>query len=426
MRITNSYNSFNNISSLFNVLQQGKMMEFANKLSNSKFLFPENTAPGKGTMNTDTVSYISDLKEASKGLSDALKDLSGAAFNKQGITSSDSDVMSVKYSGSTGSLGNFADMSVRVDQIATGQVNEGEAMKAKSAYSGDKGVNRFSIEMGGKTTQLSVSIASTDTNKDVQDKMAKAINDAGLGLKATVDTDSKTGTSTLRVEQQNTGSDSKNYFTIKDVTGNAVANTRAGNITSVGQDAIYSVNGGAQQTSKTNTVDLGNGVSATFKMASDEAVTISKGKDTTAAINAVKDMVSSYNDLFGAAVENKGDPKAQSLASKLLNITSVYSKSLSDVGIGFNSEGKLTIDSEKLNKAAENGSLEKLFTQDRGKNYGFTNQLERLASNVSNNTSAYVSNSVFNNQGNSVGYPGFGNISQLQALNAGSIFDYSF
>lgn len=430
MTISSNFNSINN--SMFNMLAQGKTMQYANKLSNSKFLFPENTAPGKGT-STDTVSYISDIKEASGDLSGALKALSGSAFNQKGVVSSNTDAMTVSYNGSSASLNSMKDMKVKIDQVAAGQKNEGEALKTANTYSGDKGTNKFTVETGGKTTELSVNISATDTNKAVQDKMAKAINEAGLGLKATVETDSKTGTSVLKVESTKTGADEKNSFEIKDVSGNAVATTGAGTMTSAAQDAIYSVNGGAQQTSKTNTVSLGNGVSATLKAASDEEVTVTRGKDTSAAISAVEDMVSSYNKLFTAAADRTGDTKAQGLASRMVNVSSVYSKQLSDVGIGFDNSGKMTIDSDKLNKAAEDGSLEKLFTQDRGKNYGFTNQLERLASNVSNNTSAFVGNSVFGSANDIFGstndiisYSGSGSASQMAASRAGSIFDYSF
>ena|GEM_PF-3502638 len=269
MKISGASNNLGNINSLFNTFAQGKTMMYANKLSNSKFLFPDSKEAGKApsnaagtekeTISSDTVSYINNIKGAAE-------DLSGA-------------------------------------------------LKALSAYSFDK------------------------TDEKADDKTDATAANAADGDKA-------------------------------------------------------------------------------------EATGANQNK---AAMSAVKDMVNSYNSLFSAAAENVNDPKAQGLASRLMNVSSVYSRSLSDIGIGIDGSGKMTIDEKKLEKAAENGSLEKFFTQDAGKNYGFTNQLEKIANNVANNTSAFVSSSSTGNSlSGNFGYSDFGNPTQMNVLRSGSVFDYSF
>jgi len=415
--------NFNNISNLYSSLYQGKIAMHTNKLSNS--LSPLNNVQGQGAFGSNALQYINEIKSAASSLSGALKELSNPAFSQKTMVSSNTDVMTVNYTGNK--IGSMSDMTVRVDQTAAGQLNEGARLGSNTGYTGDRGTNRFTIETGGKTTQLSVNVTAGDSNRDVQLKMATAINNAGLGLKATVETDSKTNTSMLRIESNNTGSDSKNSFTLKDTTGNLVARTGANEVSRENRDAIYSVNGGPAQTSKSNTVNLGNGLSATFKEASAEEVNITRGQDMGYAKSAVQNMVQSYNKLFGAAAGNMGDQKAQGLASRMLNVTSAYSKSLSDIGISFNSSGQMTIDSKKLDQAAENGSLQKFFTENTGRNYGFTNQLGRLADNVSRNTSNFVSSSQFGSAlGENFAYSGFGDMIQYNFLNSGSIFDYMF
>jgi len=145
------------------------------------------------------------------------------------------------------------------------------------------------------------------------------------------------------------------------------------------------------------------------------------------AKSAVEDFVKNYNDLYSEAVQKQDDPKAQSLASRLLNISKTYSSSLSNVGINFDKDGKMTIDSKTLDAAAENGKLETFFTQNRGKNYGFTNQLSNLADNVSRNTSNYVSSSVLGNSlMENFSYSGLGKTNQYNFLSSGWLFDYLF
>jgi len=419
MNVNNNYG----IYSLYNTMFQGSMAQYGNRLNRN--LFSSNKTPGSPSLGLDALKYVTNIKAASKDLSGTLKELSGSAFSNRTMTSSNNDVMSVSYSGNRPNSIN--PMTVKVEQTAAGQLNEGARMNASAAYDGGSGTNRISIETGGKTTQLSINVAAGDTNKDVQQKMADAINKAGIGVKATVETDSATKTSMLKIESTKTGSDPRNGFKVTDVTGNLTSKTGADNISREGQDALYSVNGGPTRTSQSNTVSLGNGVSATFKKASEETITVSRGKDTDYAMSAVENMVKSYNDLYANAATRTGDPKSQNLASKMVKLSGTYSKSLSSIGIGFNNSGEMTIDKQKLGQAAESGKLEKFFTENMGKNYGFTNQLSRLSDNVSRNTSNYVSSSLFGSSlGENFSYSSFGDMIQYNFLSAGSIFDYMF
>jgi len=422
MRINGSYGNFG-VNSIYTSIYQNNMAMFSNKMNKSLLSFGKDQ--GKETLGSSAIGYITNIKTSSKELGNTMKALSGSAFTSRTMTSSNSELMTVDYTGNK--LGNLSPMTVKIDQIATGQQNEGNKMDSAEKYGGTAGANQFTIETGGKTTQLSVNVTAGDTNKEVQQKMADAINTAGAGVKATVETDSKTNTSTLKLEATKTGSDPKNAFTIKDVKGDLIAQTGADKVEAKGKDAIYSVNGGAAKTSQLNTVNLGNGISATFKKASDETVTISQGKNLDSIKSAVESMVKSYNNLYSEAAQRTGDMKAQNLATKMVNTSKVYAGSLSSIGIGFDNDGKMAIDAKQLNQAAESGKLERFFTENSGMNYGFTNQISKLADNVTRNTSNYVDNKLFGSElGANFSYSGFGDLIQYNYLSAGSIFDYSF
>jgi len=316
-------------------------------------------------------------------------------------------------------------MSVLVNQVASGQTNEGNKMEAAAAFDGNTGTNRFSIEQGGKTTQISVNVQKGDTNQAVQQRMADAINNSGAGVKATVEIDSETKTSMLRLESATTGSDPKNSFKVTDISGGLAGKMGANEITREGQDALYSVNGGPERRSQSNTVAIGNGVTATFNSASEKAATITWGPDTNATKNLVEDMVKSYNNLYSAAAERTNDPRAQNLASRMVNISKTYSDSLSSMGVGFDSSGRMTIDSKKMDQAAESGKLDQFFREFSGKNYGFTNQLGRLADSISRNPGNFVSSQQFGAElmGNS-GYTGFGLPTLFNFFSPGSLMDF--
>jgi len=422
MRIGSSlYN--NSINSFYNNLYQSKISVHASKLSQD--FFPVNNAKNQNAISSNSLQYVNDIKSASSSLSGVLKELSGSAFSQRTMVSSNTDLMTVNYSGNK--INSMDDMTVRIDQTAAGQLNEGKSLSSSGWYEGDRGTNRFTVETGGKTTQLSVNVTAGDSNRDVQQKMATAINNAGLGLRATVETDSKTNRSILKIESSVTGSDEKNSFKLNDTTGNVVASTGANEVSRENRDAVYSINGGPAQTSKSNTVNLGNGLSATFKEASAEEVTISRGRDMDYAKSAVQSMVGSFNSLFSAAAQNVGDPKAQGLASRLVNVASAYSGSLQSIGIGFDNSGRMTVDSKKLNEAADSGRLQQFFTEGAGRNFGFASQLGRLADNVSKNTSNFVSSNLFGNAlSENFSYSGLGDLFQYNHMGTGNIFDYSF
>ena len=404
-------------------MYQGNMLLQSNRLNRN--LFRDNKAQGSQTLGTSTLQYINNIKTASKDISSALKELSGTAFSNRTMTSSNPDAVTVSYSGNRPN--NVNPMTVKVDQTAAGQMNEGARMGASAAFDGSSGTNKFSIDMGGKTTEFSVNVTAGDTNKGVQQKMADAINKAGIGVKAIVEIDSKTNSSMLKLESAETGSGPKNSFTVKDITGDLTALTGANDVAREGRNAIYSVNGGPARTSQSNTVDLGNGISARLNKASEEAVKISRGKDMNYATSVVGGLVKSYNELYVEAVQRTDDLKSQNLASRMVNISKTYSGSLSGIGIGFDNDGRMTLDTQKMKQAAENGKLEQFFKGNSSKNYGLTSQLGRLADSVSRNTSNFVSSSLFgSSMSENFAYSGFGDMIQYNYLSTGSIFDYLF
>lgn len=339
------------------------------------------------------MNYVQTLKSSGTALKSAAAALSsGIPRATNAPTSSDSASLSVKAS--AGWSGSTDGLSVQIEQLASGQSNKGTALQA-SAKAGT-GYHKFSIEIGGKTHNFTVSTNSADTNQSMQEKMAAAINAAGIGVTATVDKDSGKGTSALNLQSAGTGDNSKNVFRIKDISGSAVAMTGAGNTVQEAQDAKYSVNG-ERRSSSTNDVTLATGISATLKKAGEEAVTVSSksGYDVEATKAGVQALVDSYNSLYSAAVNNSSDSKSMKLFSELVGVSKTYKSSLENIGIGFGSDGKMITNDKILTSAIENGSVSRFFESTGGKNYGFASRISQVADKAKNNTASYISKSSF-------------------------------
>ncbi|MCL2222122.1 MAG: flagellar filament capping protein FliD [Oscillospiraceae bacterium] len=412
MRISGGM-SAESINSFFNALGQGQLAGHTNRLNrgNNLFSMPSNNAPTQAAgVNAETGRFVSSIRTAADSMSDVIGQLMSSG-NRIVAVSSDSGSVSIQHTGTRPS--SVSRMEVSVHQLAAGQVNEGTSMQADAAFEGTTGTNQFSITQGNMTRELSVNVAEGATNAEVQQSMANAINSANMGFTATVETNAETNESMLRIESSATGADPANAFTLNDMSGgNLVAQTGANEMASAAQNAMFTVNDGHVRQSASNTVFIGNGVTATFNEVTEQPVEITWGREQGEAnTQAVRDLVGSFNDMFSAAAARTNDPRAQNLASRMLNVVSANSRALSEIGIGVNANGNLTIDSNRLNQSAEDGRLAEFFSGgNRGSNFG--NQLSRIAESVTRNPASFVTNPVTGNQANQFA--------------AGSMFDFTF
>lgn len=336
-----------------------------------------NTVSTTSGLSESAISYLTDIKSAASSMQSVLSKIFGSSTLK--ATSSNTDALTV-----SGSSSSAKSMEVQVGQIAAKQVNEGTSLDSKASDISE-GTYDFTISLdNGKEKKFSVSVNEGDTNEDVQKKVASAINkDTSAGISASV-VYNEDGTSSLKMESKNTGTNSAFK-----VTGDLADKLGMDNTTQEAQNAKYSVDGKVYY-SQSNDVDLGNGMKATLKAASKETVTVSYEQDKESMTNAVKELVESYNSLLSAA--GSGDNAgATKLANQLKSLVETYGSSLKNIGIEAGSDGKLTINEKKLSEAAENGTLSSFMkaNADGKSNYGFVNRLDRLANDISKDPSKF-------------------------------------
>ncbi|MDR1690026.1 MAG: hypothetical protein LBS21_15695 [Clostridiales bacterium] len=387
----------------------------------------------------DVQKYLSDIKSESSKLASTLADLLGrnksktSTFEEKSLVSSNSDALSVSTGyGYKNALG---DTEIKINQIATGQINKSDTLNS-GGKTLSAGSYQFEIETAdGKKHQIAFKVNANDDNEAVQKKIAEVINSKDIGIKASVSVDDTKKTSQLSIESTTTGADNKNSFKIRDVSsagGDAAAKLGLAEVDQKAQDAIYSINGGALKTSKSNKIDVGDGVTATLKKATTDSVKISEATDDKSTINKVREMVNGFNGMLAAADDNKSDRGAARLMKQLQGLSSSYDAALERIGISVSAEGYLSIDEDKMSKAAESGELEKFFTSNGEANYGFANKLERLAKNVDSDPTDYLSSTSMQTAASVDSYNKKNTISFLQSYkmsaveNTGMLFDYMF
>lgn len=339
------------------------------------------------TSSTETKNYVVDLKEKSSDLLSTLNSLkqkgSSSPFAESIAAQSDNKAVSVSYKGAEMP----EEFTVDVSQIAAAQENKGTALKsnASSLYYADD--TSIKITSGEKSVSFNYNAKITETDAKALKNIAEKINDAEIGVTASVITDSKKGTSTLVLKSDETGED--NGFS---VTGGLAEALGVNNVTTEARDAIYFVND-EKKSSSSNKIELDSNTVLTLNDTTEKTANISFKKDNTKAINAARELVNGFNALANTAYKFN-DKGSAALGRQLKSAASTYRSSLSKIGISLNEKGYLEIDEEKMEKAAEKGELDKFFNIGGKQNvsYGFNYRLETIAKSANSDPTKYLSN----------------------------------
>ena len=402
-------------------------------------LFGTNQA---GTSQNARNSILS-LRQNSEALSQALNSIRGVgnAFNQpmqaRRPVSGNTDALAISSFDPSRLRGvSNQDFSVEVLQLAQAQRHDGEALNATARATDTgftAGAHHIAINVGNRQFDIHFNVSANDTNRDVQQRIANAINNrSDIAVTASVNVDSEAGTSALVLQSAQTGVNANTpagqpNFSVSSVTGNAVDVTGVEAITQQAQNAQFRVNRGftgALQTSRTNDVDLGFGIAAELRETG--TVNINMGRDTIVQQNAFRDMVNTFNSLVDAA---RAAGNGSALASELGGIVRNFSSQLERIGISLNAEGRMQIDETRMAAAAESGELEAFANRD---GFNFMTRLGRAAESASRNAASHAPQSTgFNGMsGDPTAFMSSGiNFSPMQSaamtrfMNLGMLFD---
>ena len=353
------------------------------------FVFPQN-AP-------DTNASI---RATGHQLLDALRGL-GATFPPIRTETSDANVASVNIDHSrfrTTQVPN--DMTIDVHQRARAQVNAGDAL-VRTERAVDTGSFTFEIEAGGEAHEFTINVGAADDNIAIQRRIANAINQADIGIRAAVTTGTAAGqqTSTLTLTAAQTGED--NAFTVTDTTGNLAEAMGITTVTQYSLNAMFAIDGGAMQEAQTNNIEIRAGL--TLNLHGEGTAEITFVRDTENATGTVQNIVSALNSAFNVPTAGRatGVRGVDRFFADIRGMLHTFSNDLARVGINVSRTGRMTVNEATLGRAIDDGSIGRLFNAGSP----FMNRLNRIAdqaatSNRFANAPAPVSANLFNPQQN--------------------------
>lgn len=238
-------------------------------------------------------------------------------------------------------IGNF---EVKIDQVATAQTNKSESKAASSPIAQDFS-GTLEIKQGDSVKKLDLTLQEGETVSESYLRVAKQINSANTGVKASVQTDDQ-GYSQLVLQSKETGTSSG-----FEVSGTFSDQLKLGQNQSDAQNLKYQVNNEAKE-SQSNVVSLDKGkLTLTAKTTNEKPEEVDVEASSTSVVSSLKAFADSFNK-FIADQKDTDNPLTKSIVKQFTNTVSKSLEQLNIDGIKMES-GKIAIDESKLSQAIE-------------------------------------------------------------------------
>lgn len=408
-----AYNTINNYSNIYNYYMTTYAPKSSTPYDSHKKSELRNVCNSIVKMNKEAPIYILDtsresckfavgMKENARELRNTIASLGDLnedeMLNKKTAYSSNENIASASFIGSPADSANASSIEIEVRSLATPQVNMGNYLPggetvnlAPATYSFDVGIDDLNYE-------FQFTIKPEDTNRDVQDRLSRLINNANIGISAQVVTNDENN-SALRLESNATGlkNDKKNIFDVSDhrtsKTSGTVEYLGLDNIAGTASNASFLLNG-EERVSPYNTLNVGRMYSVTLNgVSSEEGETASIGlkTDVESLTENINTLVKGYNSFLQAAAEySDRHPKSNRIVQEVGSISRYYARGLTSVGLNLNLDGTLEADNDVIQKTAMNDDARKAFSSIMD----FTHSLVRKSNQISLDPMNYVNNIV--------------------------------
>lgn len=374
-------------------------------------------------LSPDNQNFAVNVKESAYSLMDVLEQFSqdSEIFDKTNFTSSDTDSVAITVEDKFGAA-SMEDFFIRVDTLATNQINEGRHVYPESSGL-TPGRYNFNISIFENKYSFDFPVSPGSNNQDIQIQLSDFINSAKIGLKASVIYDETENKSYMYISSNFTGtsSDEAPSFSMEDtsfVNGRGIAEYfDLNNVVQNPANAHFNIDG-TDKVLRSNTFTYNNAMTISLLSPTTEPVWITKSTDADTLVNSLNQLTDSYNSLVDTANNNRATGNESNKLLSSINLSSSkFRNSLEACGISFDSSGKMKLDDSLVYQAADDGDLEDLLTDTSG----VISSLRKKANIISLNPMEFIEKKI-------VTYP---NISKpattnpyITSIYSGMLFNY--
>lgn len=362
-------------------------------------------------LNKDTPLYILDaskesrefavgLKEDARALRNTIASLGGVEdaelFNKKSAYSTDEGMVSAEYIGEAGA--DITSFDIEVTSLASSQENLGYALKSNDVIELSPDAYSFDININDLSYEFQFNVRENDTNKEVQERLARLINHSQLGITADILEDGK-GASALRLTSDNVGlrQGKTSIFTVSDEQSSkakgAVDYLGIDYVSKNPSNAEFLLNGEPRSSSSNHfTVDKTyeltlNGVHAY----EGQSARVGVKTDLESITENVGKLVSGYNSFIQTASEYRSShPYGYKLLNEMKGLASYHENNLKELGIRVAQDGSIEMNEDdfKSSLARDNEYSQMSAIKD------FASGLLRKANQISLNPMEYIEKTV--------------------------------
>ena len=314
--------------------------------------------------NGDVRRFAIDIKEGARHVKNVIASLSeedgdiGNLFQKKVAVSDQEDVVSVEYIGDGSEDENTSSFTMEVLELAKPQVNQGAYLRSyESAL--PPGTYGFDLTTPSNSYEFQFNVGGEDTNREVQQKLSRLINNANIGLHAEV-VEGERDTSALRIQSRRTGlgEGEDSLFRIEPQANN-IASLRA--VETLGLDqvenkasnSVFLLNG-KERSSYANTFTINNIFEVKLNDVSPEGSPVNIGfkANADAVADNIGKMADAYNSILEMA-DRYRDTEQQS--SKLIfdvsGVARRFAGEFGNIGLSVDENSMLAVDKDALREA---------------------------------------------------------------------------
>lgn len=348
--------------------------------------------------SSESRAFAVGLKENARALRNTIASLGGLdeteMLGKKSAYSSNPDIATATYIGGSAISGAAPSFNIEVTALASNQLNLGAFLPADEKADLPQGAYSFDISINDLNYEFQYNIRGGESNRDLQERLARLISNAEIGINADVFEDDK-GQSSLRLVSTASGlkSDRDYIFHVSDETTSKLSGTvdylGLNFMSRQPSNAKFLLNG-EPRTASSNHFTIGKVFDITLNGISSvdgETAQIGLKTDLDSLTENVNNLVHGYNSFVKAASEYlDSHPRSKKLMNEMSHISRHYQEDLEQIGFSFDKSGQLAINDDAFKDSILNDEGRTRFTTIKD----FTNSVLRKTNQVSLNPMEYV------------------------------------
>lgn len=311
----------------------------------------------------DVQDFAIGLKENARQLRNTIASLGGLdeeeMLNKKVAYSSNNDLVSATFIGNAPGDTEIPPFRIEVNSLASGQVNMGTSLPSGAAVSLPAAAYSFDVTINDLSYEFQYNIHDGETNREVQERLARLVTNADIGLKADIAEDGK-GNSSLRISSTATGlkTNQETIFYVTDENSSkqkgSVAYLGIDNIAHQPSNAEFLLNGETRRASSNHfTIDKMFELNLNRESGEGEFAEIGLKTDVESLTENISELVEGYNNFIDAASGYSDSfPRSSRLVNEMKHISHSYASEFEKMGVSFEDNGQLALDKDALRQNA--------------------------------------------------------------------------